>query len=102
MTEISSDAKKTLLRLIRYFHKQGMSYRKMASLITRTDKDGKPILTGQTIGRIAKSKGKWFPKSERILLVLGVLEQSREKKISEMSSKELLWRLENRSKYETP
>jgi len=72
-------------------HKRGLSYRKIAIL------SGNNLVTGQTIGRIAKSKGRWFPKSKTILSALGLL-QKREKKISEMSSQELLWRLEHREK----
>lgn len=99
MTEVSFKAKMTLVGFILQYHKK-MSYRKIASLITRTDENRKSILTGQTIGRIAKSKGKWFPKSPKILSALGVLvQQPKRKKISEMSTSELLWRLENREEF---
>lgn len=99
MTVISSSAKKTLVALILRFHKSGMSYRRMAKLITRTKENGKPVLTGATINRIAKTRGKWLPKSKEILSILGLLESPRMKKIFEMPPKELLWRLQNREKF---
>lgn len=88
MTEINQSLKQALLRLISIEH-QKLSYRKIAKL------SDNPIVTGQTVGRIHKTKGKWMPKTKKILFALGVIHPN-EKKISEMDTKELLWRLNNR------
>lgn len=93
MTDINHNLKKALLSLISIEHDQNkLSYRKIAKL------SNNPVVTGQTVGRVAKSKGQWMPKTKKILSALGVI-SVKEKRISEMNSKELLWRLENRKEF---
>ena len=78
-----------LAELILVSNRQGITYREMSKMCG--------VKPG-TINRFAKAKGKWIPKDKSILVRLGLV-QTREKKISEMSSKELLWRLNNRKEY---
>ena len=81
-----------LVKLIIREHEKGLSYRAMARL------SKSPYVKPGTMCRIAKSKGEWIPKSEKILAGLGVLvyRPKRHKSLFDISSKELLWRLNHR------
>lgn len=88
---ISETLVSKLVKLIIYENKKGLSYDKIAKLVNS------PYIKPGTICRIAKSNGEWLPKSEKILMALGVIVfKVRKYRISDMPSKELLWRLEHR------
>jgi len=71
--------------------REKMSYGKIEKLCNN------PLVTRQTIGRIHKTRGKWMPKSDKILLALGVVELIRKpKKLIDAKQDEILWRLKNR------
>jgi len=80
-----------LAKLLLEENKKGKSWRVIARQYFRPK-----IINYATLNRFAKSGGKWMPKNKKILAALGLIKPPKSKQIADMSSKELLWCLENR------
>jgi len=93
MTIAMGKAKKLARRLLCENLKNGRSWRKIAS------EDYGNLVSYATLNRFAISKSTWIPKSKKILAALGLIQppKTKPKRIFDLSPKELLWCLENRS-----
>lgn len=88
---VMTRAKKIARRLLRE-NRRGRTWREIA----REDYDNK--ISHALLNKFALRQGEWLP-NEEALIVLGLIKPvtSKPKRIFEMSPKELLWRLQNRS-----
>jgi hypothetical protein len=95
-------AKQTARTLLRANRKKGVSWRHIEKNgYAEDDVIVKSGINNTTICRFAKSKGAWRPKDIEILKLLGLYHEKplRPKTISDMSSIELLYCLNNRKPF---
>lgn len=94
MTISLARARKTARRLLRENRKSGRSWR----VIAREDYDDKINIT--TLCRFAITKGEWFPKDERLQIILGLRKERKprpkQKTVNTMTRDEVIELFEKR------